>query len=291
MKKIFTNMIVLSLMLLFAGCSTDDIGGVLPEFPVIDGSSSTVNMHVAIRVFLTGEENPRVWHSQTYAALERLVPGNENPADVILAVRYYDETLQDVRNRGADLVITPIAKEGFVFITHQDNPVDSLTQEQLRDIYSGKITNWNEVGGKDEEIKAFTRNWDSGSQTALENFMDGIPLLTGLDQGMVIGSMGEILSSIQLTGSGAIGFNIYSWALNYQVENAQLKILAVDGVRASNETLSDKSYPLLVYTYSYYNRDNAKGKALTDWLLTAEGQRVIASAGFVGIFGELPSNR
>ena len=65
-----------------------------------------------------------------------------------------------------------------------------------------------------------------------------------------------------------------------------VKLLAVDRIEPSMENLSDNSYPLMVYTYSYYNSDNAKGKALTDWLLTAEGQSVITSAGYVGIFGD-----
>ncbi|MDR0221635.1 MAG: substrate-binding domain-containing protein, partial [Lachnospiraceae bacterium] len=113
----------------------------LPEYPIIDGSSSTVTMDAAIRAYLT-DAHIVDQHSQTYVAIERLVPGNENPADVLLAVKYYDETLQDVAQRGADLVITPIAKEGFVFIVSADNPIDSLTQQQIKDIYSGKITNW-----------------------------------------------------------------------------------------------------------------------------------------------------
>jgi len=110
----------------------------LPEYPIIDGSSSTVIMHAAIRAYLTDEHfvDP---HSQTYTALERLLPGSENSADVVLAVKYYEDTLFNAKERGADLVITPIAKEGFVFVLHKDNPIDSLTQEQLRDIFSGKI--------------------------------------------------------------------------------------------------------------------------------------------------------
>jgi hypothetical protein len=76
--------------------------------------------------------------------------------------------------------------------------------------------------------------------------------------------------------------------MEQDLEWRSLKLAAVDGVKPSNQALSDSSYPLIVYTYSYYNRDNEKGRVLTDWLLTAEGQRVIAGAGYVGIFGELP---
>ena len=259
-----------------------------PEYPVIDGSSSTVMMDAAIRAYLTDAYFVDA-HSQTYAALERLIPGNDDPADVVLAVKYYDETLKDAEERGAHLVTTPVAKEGFVFILHKGNPIDSLTQRQIRDIYSGKITNWKELGGKDEEIIPYQRNWDSGSQTAMESFMGGEPIVAAEDHVLTI-SMTIMLSEVERTGSPGIGYNIYSWALGQSLDSKDLKTVAVDGVKPDNGTLADGSYPLMIYTYSYYNAGNEKGKALTEWLLTAEGQSVVASAGYVGIFGELPPN-
>ena len=264
----------------------------LPEFPEIDGSSSTELMHAAIRAHVI-DEYYVFSHSQTYAALERLVPGSANPADVLLSVKYYDETLDDVKSRGADLVITPVAKEGFVFIVNANNPIDSLTQQQVRDIYTGKITNWKEVGGNDESIQRLTRNANSGSQTAMENFMGGSPIDEGFGLTIdIMGSMGDMLnavSAVLFTGSSAIGYNIFSWVMEQDMSYySNIKLLAVDGVKPSNETLADDSYPLRVYTYSYYNNGNTIGKNFTDWLLTAEGQKVIASAGYVGIFGELP---
>jgi ABC-type phosphate transport system substrate-binding protein len=242
-------------------------------------------MHSAIRAYLTGARFPAE-HSRTYDALERLIPGSGDPADVVLAVRYYDETLKEAAERGAELVITPIAKEGFVFILHRDNPVDSLTSEQLRGIYSGEITNWKEVGGKDEQIVPYVRNWDSGSQTAMEEFMGGAPIV-GEDDRIFPGMM-FLLTQVQNTGSAGIGYSIMSWSSRQNLDALELKAAAVDGIEPTNKTLADSSYPLMVYTYSYYNEGNEKGKALTDWLLTDEGQRVIAGAEYVGIFGETP---
>ena len=243
-------------------------------------------MDAAIRAYLT-DEYIVDRHSQTYAALERLIPGNSSPADVVLAVKYYDDTLQDVMNRGTDLIITPIAKEGFVFVVHKDNPIDGLTQQQLRDIYSGKITNWKEVGGNDEVIIPFVRNTDSGSQTAMTDFMSSLSNAESV--GTEVDSMLGVFGMISMKGSAAIGYNIYSWSMEQWINADNIKLLAVDNISPSNETLADDSYPLRVYTYSYYNNGNDKGKNLTAWLLTAEGQKVIASAGYVGIFGEVPT--
>jgi ABC-type phosphate transport system substrate-binding protein len=254
-----------------------------PEYPVIDGSTSTRIMNAAIKAYLN-DVYMMPLHSQTYQALERLIPGSDNPADLVLAVKYYDETLADAQSRGAELVITPVAKEGFVFLLNKENPVDRLTQQQLRDIYSGKITNWQEVGGKDEKITLFTRNIDSGSQTAMKDFMGTQTFIEGA---ALVDAMGFMLHSIMLTPS-AIGYNIYTWSLGQDIEQMGLKMVAVDGVAPTYASLADDSYPLLVYTYSYYNKGNEKAEALTDWLLTAEGQKVIASAGYVGIHGDMP---
>jgi hypothetical protein len=245
-------------------------------------------MHAAIRAFLT-DEHITPEHSRTYAALERLIPGNSNPADLLLAVEFHDETLAQAAERGANLVITPIAREGFVFILHKDNPVDSLTQQQIRDIYTGRITNWNQVGGLDEEIQPFTRNWDSGSQTAMENFMQGEQFSGfGDDDAVMMQTMGRLLFGVQQAGSAGIGYNIFSWSMLQNLDEMGLKTVAVDGIKPTNQALSDGSYPLMVYTYSYFNYGNEKAQILTEWLLTEQGQKVIASAGYVGINGQLP---
>ncbi|MDR2590879.1 MAG: substrate-binding domain-containing protein [Oscillospiraceae bacterium] len=258
----------------------------LPELPIIDGSSSTVVMHAAIRAFLTDEHIVKN-HSQTYAALERLIPGNDNPADMLLAVSYHEETLQDATERGADLIITPIAREGFIFILHNSNPIDSLTVEQIRDIYTGRITNWNQVGGNNEDIVPFVRNWDSGSQTAMEDFMAQEPF-SGIGDLTMLTSMGAMLYGVQEVGSAGIGYNIFSWSGLQDLDQMGLKTLAINGVKPSNDALSDGSYPLMVYTFSFYNRGNEKAEILTQWLLSQQGQQVLASAGYVGVNGQLP---
>jgi len=264
----------------------------LPEYPIIDGSSSTETMHAAIRGHLE-DIHLSVTHSRTYDAFERLMPGAENPADMLLAVKYYDETLADAAERGADLVITPIAKEGFIFLLSKDNPIDSLTQQQIRDIYSGKITNWKELGGLDDEIVPFRRNETSGSQTAMLDFMRGVPFPDGPEDAQDIYisfSMSGLLGEISSTGTPAIGYNIYSWSMEQLLEWQNLKAITIDGIAPSNDTLADGTYPLIIYTYSYYNTGNEKARALTEWLLTDAGQDLITSVGYVGISGKLQSD-
>jgi hypothetical protein len=101
-------------------------------------------------------------------------------------------------------------------------------------------------------------------------------------------TMGRLLFGVQEAGSAGIGYNIFSWSMLQNLDEMGLKTVAVDGVKPTNQALSDGSYPLMVYTYSYLNYGNEKAQIFTEWLLTEQGQKVIASAGYVGINGQLP---
>ena len=102
-----------------------------------------------------------------------LVNGN---VDMIYTVPLSEQQYQTASDAQLELALEPVSLEGFVFVVNASNPVSSLTQEQLRAIYSGEITNWSELGGKDEEIVAYQRNPDSGSQNFMVSFMGDTPL-------------------------------------------------------------------------------------------------------------------
>lgn len=89
----------------------------------------------------------------------------------------------------------PFAIEGLVFVVNADNPVDSLSVEQVQKIYTGEITNWSEVGGVDEPITAFQRNENAGSQTMMKKLvMDGMDMMEP-EKEYVIGEMGALIEA------------------------------------------------------------------------------------------------
>ena len=140
---------------------------------VIDGSTSTKPLHEALNnVFNTTYKD--VLHNKTVDAFNKFI-NDEN--DILLGVDYSDELLEKAKNSGIDLGKLEITREGFVFLINKNNPVKSLTIEQIKDIYSGKITNWNQVGGDDAPINAFQRNRDSGSQIRMVKFMGDTQLM------------------------------------------------------------------------------------------------------------------
>ena len=148
------------------------------HLPKMDGSTSLITLEAGLRaaifdISLTDAEQ-QVVHSTTWDAFRNLLKGS---TDLIFSVPLSQKQYEMAAEAGVELVCEPVAKEGFVFVVNAQNPVDLLTQEQLRGIYSGEITNWNQVGGDDLPITPYQRNTDSGSQNYMIEFMADTPLM------------------------------------------------------------------------------------------------------------------
>ncbi|MDR2064097.1 MAG: substrate-binding domain-containing protein [Prevotellaceae bacterium] len=157
--------------------------------PLLDGSTSNEPLNRIIAAKLLGRDYQWLYMgnyysvmtdvayliktSQTHNAVINLIDKN---ADIILSARKMsldEETYADAS--GVTLIETPIALDAFIFIVNPNNKVNSLTHEQIVDIYTEKITHWNEVGGNDMKIFPFVRNQNSGSQELMESLvMQGI---------------------------------------------------------------------------------------------------------------------
>ena len=132
----------------------------------------------------------------------------------------------------------PFATDAFVFVVNEDNPVDSITVEQARDIYSGKITNWKELGGEDRPITALQRNEGAGSQTLMEKLvMQGTPMMEAPTE-YIVTTMGQLMEAVKsFDGSpGAIGYSVYYYAEEMKMAQG-LKLLKLEGVEPNPETI------------------------------------------------------
>lgn len=165
--------------------------------------------------------------------------------------------------------------------------MDSLTLDQIRDIYSGAITNWSEVGGYDEEIIPYVRSKNSGSQTAMENMvMQGIPMITHPDTRVQIAmEMGGLIDSIATyqNSSKSIGYS-FNYYLRNLYKNEDIKVLNIDGISPDNENLINGTYPLSsgYYAVTVKGRDQ-KAEEIKEYLLSDEGQEMIELAGYCPI--------
>jgi len=141
------------------------------NFPRLDGATSAYPIYAAVanEVFdVSSKEELRRFLSvsRTAEAYSRLISGE---VDMIFVLQPSDEQLKAAEDARVELHFTPIARDGFVFFVNSRNPVSGLSIEQIRDIYRGNITNWQEVGGNDRRIMPIQRPANSGSQTAMIN--------------------------------------------------------------------------------------------------------------------------
>lgn len=196
-----------------------------------------------------------------------------------------EEQIDFARENNTEFVYTEIAKEAFVFFVHKDNPVENLTQEQVKKIYSGEITNWKEVGGKDEEIVAFQRNEGSGSQSMLIRFMDGTPIMeapTEQVNDLMSGIIDQVSDYKNKTNSIGFSFRYYMEGI---IKNPNVKILKIDGIEPNIENIREEKYPITgaLYAVTYKDNNNENVQKLLDWILSKEGQEIIEKTGYAGI--------
>ena len=263
------------------------------EFPVTDGSTACIPLIAQIMADTTGMEleaaqsavttNTTAWAWRNLG----LYGDTENGTRLIIAYEAPESVKEELKADGAPLDQKAIGRDALVFIVNEDNPVQSLTRQQLRDIYAGKITNWKDVGGKDQEIVAFQRGEDSGSQTLFKKLLiQGGELMTPPSE-LAPAAMGELVDSIAdyNNSANAIGFSVYYY-IDQMYSQPGLRLLAVDGVTPSNDTIASESYPLCNEFYAVLHADAAADspeRQLYDWLDTAAGQDCIKKSGYVAV--------
>ena len=179
----------------------------------------------------------------------------------------------------------PIGSEAFVFFVNKNNPIDNLTTEQIKCIYSGEIINWKEVGGKNEPIVAFQRNEGSGSQSMLKRFMGDTPIMTPPTEQVndfMVGIIDQVANYKNKSNSIGFSFRYYVESI---IQNPDIKMISIDGIEPTVENIKNGIYLITtnLYAVTYENNPNENVEKLIDWVLSDEGQSIIEQTGYVGI--------
>ena len=209
----------------------------------------------------------------------------EKETDIFIGVYPSDEQRAYAEENQTTFEYTPIGTEAFVFFVHKDNPITNLTTKQIKDIYSGKITNWKDVGGKNEKIAAFQRNEGSGSQSMLKRFMDDTPITdapTETVNDLMAGIIEQVADYKSKTNSIGFSFRYYVEGI---IKNPDIKMISIDGAAPTSENIRNGSYPILtpIYAVTYKENQNGNVDKLLEWILSDEGQYIINETGYVGI--------
>lgn len=163
----------------------------------------------------------------------------------------------------ASLVDHKVCAIGFGMVVNKDVKVDSLTKSQIQDIFTGKITNWKQVGGQDEKINIINRSKSSGTRaTFKDTIMDGKSEKEGI--GTTQDSSGSVVKAVGQT-KGSISYLAFSHF------NDEVKVLKVDNIEATKENIIAKKYPFWSYEHMYTKGEpTGLTKAFIDYMMSNE---------------------
>ncbi len=320
MKKLLFPSLLMGLILAFS-CSHEDTPDISPlrnitinNFPVIDGSDSTDPLRSILMCKILGFDykwKRRPLRPEPDADIKEIIPGYTcSPAEIQYLrtqclqhsnthqsyINLIDDQVELViaarsisrdekayaEEKDVTLIEKPIAKDALTFMVNPSNPVNNLSISQLQGIYTGEITNWKEVGGKDEEIKPYVRNRNSGSQEKFETLvMAGLTVadFPELQVGLTMMSPYYQLEDDK-QGIGFSPFYYYSVI----VDNGSTKAISIDGVKMTKENIRNNNYPYCTEVYAAVQSDidrNSPAYELFEFLTTPEGQSIINESGYV----------
>jgi len=259
------------------------------EHPRLDGATALYPVYAAAvqaiyKNITTDDVRKRVVVSTTPLAYQNLIEGS---ADVIFCAQPSPAQIAAAKAKGVEFQLTPIGREAFVFFVNEANPVNGLTTEQIKAIYRKRITNWSKVGGSDAAILPFQRPGDSGSQTAMEQqVMRGTSMTMPMKEERMQG-MGSIVlqTAAYRNAPNAIGYS-FRFFVTTMVNTKGIKLLKIDGVAPTVETIRDGTYPYAGNFYAITTNKTANAphvRELIAWFLSEQGQKLIEDTGYVSL--------
>jgi phosphate transport system substrate-binding protein len=257
--------------------------------PILDGATAFYPVYAAFVQAVYPKDDYSLWGkgpvkcSRTAKAYNNLLEGN---VDIIFCLEPSEMQLQQIYEKNINLKFIPIGKEAFVFFVNIKNPINNLKIEEIQEIYSGKIKNWRMLKGGNKKIIAYQRPENSGSQTILKKMMGVIPIMEPMKEDIKEGMdaiIGEVANYKNF--NNAIGYSFLQYSTE-MVRNNQIKILSIDGIYPSAETIHDTRYPFIVNIYAVYNDTEEKNKNIEpfiEWILSKQGQTLVSKTGYIPI--------
>lgn len=172
----------------------------------------------------------------------------------------------------ANLTSTVVARDGIAVVVHPSNAVSNMTPEQVRDVFSGAIKNWSELGGADAAITVVSREAGSGTRTSFEQIMK----LENLAADALIQDSNGTVRETVANDARAVGY------LSHGLLNERIRDVTVDGHRCTNEEIANGGYTLVRPVFLLtQGAPQGLSKVFIDYVLSPEGQKVIATSGLI----------
>ncbi len=269
MKKVFAAMVLfMALIAPVVNCYAQKI--------VVEGSTTVLPIaQRAAEEFM--EKNDKVDISirggGSGVGITSLIEGNCDIADSSRSIK--DEELGKAVSRGKDPKANVIAMDGIALIVNASNEVSELSRQQVKDIYTGKISNWSQVGGSDSPIVVISRDSASGT---FEAFAEMALDKQKVRRDALMQASNQAVASVVFKTPGGIGY------VGLAYMSGSVKPVKLDGAVPSRETVLSKQYKLSRPLFMYTNGKPAGVvKDFIDFILSKEGQRLVDEEGFVSI--------
>jgi len=183
--------------------------------------------------------------------------------------------IQKLKERfGSSGIEIKCAKDALTIYINEGNSVTGLNMQQLKDIYTGKITNWSQVGGNDAKIILYSRENNSGTYVY---FKDNV--LKGADyapSSQNLPGTAAVVNAVAKDRNG-IGYGGMAYAKG-------IKHVNINGIQPTTENIANGSYPITRFLYMYLrNRPTGEMKSYIDWILSPEGQKIVTEIGYFPI--------
>jgi len=288
--RFIVGLLLLSLCWLLIACENDQTkpkGITTPAAHTIQnmGSDTLVNLalkwaetytesHTDVRISVTG--------GGSGTGITALLNGTADIANASREIK--PEEIDTAKKNNITPVEYPVAMDAIAVVIHPSNPVDQLTLEQLSEIYTSKVTNWNQLGGEDRPIVLLSRESNSGTYVY---FLENVIRLGEKDSDLLFSPdtllmpSSEGISAEVRQNPNAIGYDGLGYVTPDQKVVAVAKNEQGPFVLPSVATVRDGTYPISRYLFMYTNNQpTGEIKDYLDWILS-EGQSVVPVLGFV----------
>lgn len=280
-KSWIAGLMVAAIAVLFAGCGE---GAGNAENITIKGSDTMVHLNSAwAEAYMAQHKEVRVSvdGGGSGTGISALTQGT---ADIAAASRKMKP--EEMETAKTEAGITPVQHivgyDGIAVVVNPNNPIDALSKDQLKGIYTGKITNWKDVGGPDHKITVLSRESNSGTYVYFkEAILDNEDYTASAQR---LASTSLVINSVRED----------AWVIGYvgrgYAENAEVKMLGVsktaggEAVLPTNENINNESYMIARPLY-FYIAESASPAAMAfiNWVKGPEGQKIVNDKGYVPI--------
>ncbi len=263
---VLTGIATFSSVSLYAASKSITITGSTTVLPIAQRAAEAfMDIHEDISVSVRG--------GGSGVGIAALIDGTVDIADASRPIKTKEIKL--AREKGIDPYANVVARDGLAIVVHPDVPVDSISIEDLKKIFTGEFENWKDLGGPSKAIVAISRDYSSGTfEVFKELVLEGAKVEDGA---LMLASNKAVATTVSTTpySIGYIGLGFLS---------DKVKELKVDGVEASEETVQKGEYKLARPLFMYTNNE-PKGivKTFMDFVFSPQGQAIAKKVGYVPV--------